>query len=79
MHVGSFPKFEYERIAAATIRGQEEAILAWHNRKLIAIFVNADNGWFLQHGFGASNVEGIIFQDLKDFEAWINQRTTTSR
>ncbi|MGH1573705.1 hypothetical protein ACRAWG_27475 [Methylobacterium sp. P31] len=67
-------QFAYEKVVAATMRGQEEAILAWHGQRLVAIFVNSDDGWFLQHSFGASDVEGIIFRDLSDFEAWVGKR-----
>jgi hypothetical protein len=63
----------FQEISAATHRDSEPGRLVWVRDRLVAVLLAAENGWFLQHGLGPIEAEGILFRTIEDAEAWIRE------
>jgi hypothetical protein len=58
-------------ISAASGRHHESAYLMWVRDRLVALLVEAEDGWFLQFGLGPFEAEGLIFSSIGEAEDWI--------
>jgi hypothetical protein len=61
----------FQEISAATNRDGEPGHLVWVRDRLVALLLKAEDGWFLQHGLGPLEQEGVLFQTIDAAEAWI--------
>jgi hypothetical protein len=64
---------KFNPIKAATLQSGEDAQLVWVNQLLAGLLVPAEEGWFLQIGFGPWEGEGTVFPSLAAAEAWVRK------
>jgi hypothetical protein len=60
-------------VQAATISVPEEAHLFFANRQLVAVLLPAQEGLYLQVGFGLCDREGLIFDTLDSAADWVRE------
>jgi hypothetical protein len=69
--------FQFCRIAAP--RGSEDGCICVYHGIVYALLVRMSNeagddqGWFLAHGFGPCDREGLIFASVEEAGEWIRQ------
>jgi hypothetical protein len=61
----------FQAISAATKRDGEPGHLVWVRDRLVALLLRAEDGWFLQHGLGPLDQEGILFVSIDAAEDWV--------
>ncbi len=67
-------QIRFQPVTAATLQACEPAQLVWTDQHLSAVLLPAENGWFLQIGFGPCDAEGLLFADLEAVEDWVRCR-----
>jgi hypothetical protein len=60
-------------VQAATTPAAEQAHLVFANQQLVAILLPAQEGLYLQVGFGLCDREGLIFDTLDSAADWVRE------
>ena len=68
---GAMPAITFQEISAATSRDGEPGHLVWFRDRLVALLLRAEGGWFLQHGLGPLEQEGVLFVSIDAAEDWV--------
>lgn len=63
----------FTEVQAATQSAAEEAYLIFANQQLVALLLPAQEGWYLQIGFGPCEREGLIFDTLNAAASWVRE------
>ena len=63
----------FTAVRAATRSAAEDAHLIFADQQLVALLVPAQDGWFLQVGFGPCDREGLIFETLSAAASWVRE------
>lgn len=65
------PAVTFQPIKAATRDAGEPGHLVWVRDRLVALLVEDEDGWFLEHAFGPFEREGLHFDTIAAAEAWV--------
>lgn len=69
----------FTAVQAATRSTAEEAHLIFANQQLVALLLPAQEGWYLQVGFGPCDREGLIFETLNAAASWVRECFSAGR
>ena len=69
----------FDSIRLANSGGHEEGVLLSAAGAVAAVLVRLEaQGWYLLHGFGPCEREGLVFPDLESAAAWVRGRAQTA-
>jgi hypothetical protein len=61
----------FTEVYAATRQGSEGAHLVYADQYLAAVLLPAEQGWFVQAGFGPCDQEAMFFDTLSSAADWV--------
>jgi hypothetical protein len=61
----------FTEVCAATRQASENAHLVFADRCLAAVLLPAEEGWFMQAGFGPCEQEAMFFDTLSSAADWV--------
>jgi hypothetical protein len=64
----------FSEVCAATRQGSEGAHLVYADQCLAAVLLPAEEGWFMQAGFGPCDHEAMFFDTLSLAADWVQER-----
>jgi hypothetical protein len=75
-------EIDFEPCKIASAHAPEEGRIARLNGVLVALLVSLREGdqapgWYLLHGYGPCEQEGLIFPSLPEASKWIKQKAST--
>lgn len=74
MEVGKSLEVSFTQIRAATGRSFEYGYLICVDQRLAAVLLPAEQGWFMQAGFGPCDHEAMFFDTLPAASDWVRER-----
>ncbi|MGH1587850.1 hypothetical protein ACRBEV_05210 [Methylobacterium phyllosphaerae] len=64
----------FTEVCAATRQASEDGHLVFADQCLAAVLLPAEQGWFMQAGFGPCDHEAIFFDTLSAAADWVQDR-----
>ncbi len=64
----------FTEVCAVTRQGSEDAHLVFVDQCLAAVLLPAEQGWYMQTGFGPCDHEAMFFDTLSSAADWVQER-----